>query len=85
MFYFLNRRLLEHEPLPLATALLTALKLQQHASLVVGWRAWNPPPRAGRAQHADLADPATPAAPVRSSSPSPARQLATTYSVRLLV
>ena len=50
------------EPLPLANALLTALKLQQYAPLVIGSRAWNQPARAVHAEHASLGDQAAPAA-----------------------
>ena len=60
------------EPLPLANALLTALNLQQHTALVVGWRAWNPPARTAPAQHACPADPAAPAA---LAHPVPSRAL----------
>ena len=67
----------QHEPLPLANALLTALNLQQHTALVVGWRAWNPPARAAPAQHAGPADPAAPAA---LAHPVPSRALVFTLA-----
>ena len=35
-----------HEPMQLASALLTALKLERHVPLVDRWRSWNPPARA---------------------------------------
>ena len=39
------------EPLPLAAALITALKLEMHVPLVVKRRAWNPPARVQQPLH----------------------------------
>ena len=56
------------EPLQLASALLTALQLQQHVPLVVGWRAWNAPARADNAPQAVAVAPpeGAPAAQLRA-------------------
>ena len=57
-----------HEPLALFAAILTALKLELHIPLVVGWRVWNQPTRAAQpAQGQSTAPPtAVPAAPLRA-------------------
>ena len=65
------------EPLPLTNALLTAVNLQQHTALVVGWRAWNPLARAAPAQHAGPVDSAAPAA---LAHPVPSRALVFTLA-----
>ena len=58
-------------------SLLTALNLQQHTALVVGWRAWNPPARAALAQHTGPADKVAPAA---LAYPVPSRALVFTLA-----
>ena len=58
----------QHEPLQLATALLTILKLPLHMPLVVGWRSWNPPAHADRLDRLEQAAsaPAAPTVPLRA-------------------
>ena len=64
-----------HEPTQLASALLTALKLERHAPLVVRWRSWNPPAKAAEGIEAAANVPAQ-ATPVEAAVnvPAPAVQ-----------